>query len=251
VSGLFLRLARQATGQLRNPVHAALPSRYQVEPSTALVEQVEAQPGATPETPAGSPRASLRSQRLHDIDTSPELAARPRSRVDSTATPGRGQQRQSAPPPDSERADALPPLAHPQESPPAPRRDAQRVERTNDPATIPAPSAAAEGNDQHQPDDHQSLAAPTTMENIILAALPAASAPEPLLATPATAASVNRVSVEPVPAAESAAPNEVHVHIGRIEVTALAPAAAPAKRPAARQPMSLDDYLARRRQHST
>lgn len=42
------------------------------------------------------------------------------------------------------------------------------------------------------------------------------------------------------------APNEVHVHIGRIEVTAMheAPPAKPRER--GRQPMSLDEYLARR-----
>lgn len=46
--------------------------------------------------------------------------------------------------------------------------------------------------------------------------------------------------------APDGAPREVHVHIGRIEVTALqdAPVAKPSAR--GRQPMSLDEYLARR-----
>ena len=41
---------------------------------------------------------------------------------------------------------------------------------------------------------------------------------------------------------------EVHVSIGRIEVTAIHEPAAPAQRPAARRkaPVSLDEYLARR-----
>ena len=45
------------------------------------------------------------------------------------------------------------------------------------------------------------------------------------------------------------APDEIHVHIGRIEVTAVqeTPAAAPRRRPKGREPMSLDDYLAKRR----
>lgn len=41
-------------------------------------------------------------------------------------------------------------------------------------------------------------------------------------------------------------PNEVHVHIGRIEVTALPEAPAAKPRARGRQPMSLDEYLARR-----
>ena len=43
-------------------------------------------------------------------------------------------------------------------------------------------------------------------------------------------------------------PTEVHVHIGRIEVTALQQPSAPRKTPrSGRTPMSLDDYLARRK----
>jgi hypothetical protein len=48
----------------------------------------------------------------------------------------------------------------------------------------------------------------------------------------------------------TAPPNEVHVHIGRSEVTALhqPPAATPARaKPSGNQPLSLDDYLAKRR----
>jgi hypothetical protein len=42
---------------------------------------------------------------------------------------------------------------------------------------------------------------------------------------------------------------EVHVHIGRIEVTAVHEAPTPKAKPsAARKPMSLDDYLARRKE---
>lgn len=50
------------------------------------------------------------------------------------------------------------------------------------------------------------------------------------------------------PAAEAAG-NEVHVHIGRIEVTAVREAPAARMRAAkGRSPMSLDEYLARRRE---
>ena len=58
--------------------------------------------------------------------------------------------------------------------------------------------------------------------------------------------------VAPVPGKGTAAATEteVHVHIGRIEVTAIqeAPIPKPAT-PGERQPMSLDDYLARRQRN--
>lgn len=48
---------------------------------------------------------------------------------------------------------------------------------------------------------------------------------------------------------QPAAAPEVHIHIGRVELTANTPAPAAAKRPAAseRRPLSLDDYLQQRR----
>jgi hypothetical protein len=50
-------------------------------------------------------------------------------------------------------------------------------------------------------------------------------------------------------ASRSEAPNEVHVHIGRIEVTAVREAPpAGRKRPRGRPPMSLGEYLAKRQQ---
>ena len=78
--------------------------------------------------------------------------------------------------------------------------------------------------------------------------------PHPLL--PQVATRVNTLTpsgthttpAETSPAVETE--TEVHVHIGRIEVTAVQEAAVP--KPAAagrRQPMSLDDYLARRQQN--
>ena len=51
----------------------------------------------------------------------------------------------------------------------------------------------------------------------------------------------------PARAAKAEEPTEVHVHIGRIDVTAVHEPAAPRRRPAgAPAPMSLDTYLARR-----
>jgi hypothetical protein len=77
--------------------------------------------------------------------------------------------------------------------------------------------------------------------------LPRAGVPEPLLASapPPTRPRTNRPSpTAPLVAPE---PSEVHVHIGRIEVTALqeAPVAKKAAKPL-RPPMSLEQYLAKR-----
>ncbi|MDO9598369.1 MAG: hypothetical protein Q7J47_11680 [Azoarcus sp.] len=58
-------------------------------------------------------------------------------------------------------------------------------------------------------------------------------------------------SAQRTPAAADG-PTEVHVHIGRVEVTAVQAPAAP--KPSARsgpQPMSLDDYLARRQRRGS
>ncbi|WP_275630165.1 hypothetical protein [Pseudomonas sp. 273] len=68
----------------------------------------------------------------------------------------------------------------------------------------------------------------------LLAPMAPATAPQPRVAPP---------QAEPVPRQ----PDEVHIHIGRIEVTAIQETA-PARREARKgpPPLSLDDYLARR-----
>jgi hypothetical protein len=76
------------------------------------------------------------------------------------------------------------------------------------------------------------------------------ASPAPLMPSVARPTSTSSAAAAQMPPAASESPNEVHVHIGRIEVTALQPDAAPKPKPrTARQPMSLDDYLARRRQN--
>jgi hypothetical protein len=102
-------------------------------------------------------------------------------------------------------------------------------------AFTPTPASAA----AHAPDqsDTRSANAPT-MPDPLLPAI--RQGPRSTLSSPAAASAPHTP-----PAAES--PTEVHVHIGRIEVTAVQPP--PAPKPAARggpQPMSLDEYLARR-----
>ncbi len=80
--------------------------------------------------------------------------------------------------------------------------------------------------------------------------------PEPLLPAlesrpePASGASAELAVPEPVPRehAFDQQANEVHVHIGRVEVTAVSEAPPPPRKRSEshRQPMSLDDYLAKR-----
>ena len=63
-------------------------------------------------------------------------------------------------------------------------------------------------------------------------------------------ASTRTLQYGPVTQTTASQPNEVHVHIGRIEVIAVRepPAAAPARvKRNGPQPMSLDEYLAKRR----
>ncbi len=86
-----------------------------------------------------------------------------------------------------------------------------------------------------------------TRDAALAGALPRAGVPKPLLAyaPPPTRPRTNRPS--PTAPLVTPEPREVHVHIGRIEVTALqeAPVAKKAAKPL-RPPMSLDQYLAKR-----
>jgi hypothetical protein len=72
------------------------------------------------------------------------------------------------------------------------------------------------------------------------------AAPSPLLPSRTVAPQAPTSPARPT-TASSPEPNEVHVHIGRIEVTAVHEAPTPRSRPRRGQaPMSLDDYLAKR-----
>jgi len=66
----------------------------------------------------------------------------------------------------------------------------------------------------------------------------------PLLAA-APSAPLRRAAVRSASERAQREPDEVHIHIGRIEVTAAPPAPRPVAVPAARKAMSLDEYLAR------
>lgn len=124
------------------------------------------------------------------------------------------------------------------------------------PAASPAPAAVTAPGNAHKPST-----APSTMQADPQPLLPRSEAPTAIHAggTPASnaqplgtlrappALTMPRPSV----AAVAAGPTEVHVHIGRIEVTAQPAAQAP-KRPAREraQPLSLDAYLKQRKEPS-
>lgn len=77
--------------------------------------------------------------------------------------------------------------------------------------------------------------------------MPAAAQRQPPAAPVSMAGQVAWAAHPPPRAATAEEPTEVHVHIGRIDVTAVPEPAAPRRRPAgAPAPMSLDSYLARR-----
>lgn len=77
--------------------------------------------------------------------------------------------------------------------------------------------------------------------------MPAATPRQPPAAPVSVAGQAAWAAHPPPRAAKAEEPTEVHVHIGRIDVTAVPEPAAPRRRPAgAPAPMSLDSYLARR-----
>lgn len=104
-----------------------------------------------------------------------------------------------------------------------------------------------------RPDAIPAAASPESSPASSTAAAPAWPQVEPLLAPtirvrwPASAAQPS-LAYRPGHSGQADTTTEVHVSIGRIEVTAIHEPAAPAQRPAARRkaPVSLDEYLARR-----
>jgi len=237
MSGLLQRLAARATG-------------------TAWTVRSDARlPFATAST--GAP---AHGDGLPAWPPSPENAASPQAPADPMAPPRRhaaapGAQAPGLPP----QAAATPP--HPEPPPllqppiaarpglvhgaarPAPFAETPLIASTH-----ADPLGAPPHVEQATPSPHR---AATPREAFSLQADPApllppraASPTRPAANMPSTPAAVPR----PAPAAADTS-TEVHIHIGRIEVTAL-PTPAPPRRPARErtQPMSLDAYLARRKE---
>lgn len=151
----------------------------------------------------------------------------------------------------------------------APQLDPARTPPHDAPPRLTAPGAEATTRAATAPPDTASEADLPAPPPLVTLATPARSAALPgraiaeRLARPTAPADGDRAPVRPhAPAGagrpvagsveataqrEAAEPNEVHVHIGRIEVTALPEPARPQRR-RGQAPMSLDDYLKRRKE---
>lgn len=254
MSGLFLRLAAQATGQRGTMLHSparlpyqSLPERLRPTPefATAPPSRADRQPSQVPTdqsqrvAPATPPTRHAPSERLQEqvekITQEEWIAPLPRPGVTLRAKPAGLSG--SAPEKHAEiRGPAVPAAMLPPQSPddlttPAPL-DQVPVELLQ-PAAQPSPPPATGSEVGAVPE--------RTLDKLVL--------PLPLLpANPPRAASApaaDSASASALPARE---PDEVHIHIGRIEVTAIQesrPASKPSRKGAA--PLSLDDYLARRK----
>ncbi|TVO59011.1 hypothetical protein [Denitromonas halophila] len=259
MSGLFRRLARHATGQPVATVHAMARLPFQAPPPVVPMDDGAGAllaPGDTTDSPAGRVSAVATGDRTapprHDAPRRPAVPTRTPADVRTVADssePTEAQRRVPAPthaPQTAGRLPDPPPAAQstPVRQPPhlagagddvwsAPSVSPERLLDRTAPATLT--TSATRGASPHRAEGS------TSPGNSTPDALP-----EPLL--PAHAGSVAPRTTEPARSTPVAAePTEVHVHIGRIDVTAVQ-APAPPRRPArsAQAPMSLDAYLAKR-----
>ncbi|WP_237045138.1 hypothetical protein [Aquipseudomonas alcaligenes] len=256
MSGLFLRLAAQATGQRWTMLHSparlpyqSLPERLQPTPefATAPPSRADRQPSQVPTdqsqrvAPATPPTRHAPSGRLQEqaekVTQEEWIAPLPRPGVTLRAKPAGLSG--SAPEKHAEIRDPaalsalLPPQSPDDLSTPAPL-DQVPVELPLQPVAQPS-VLSANGSEV-------GAVLERTLDKLVLP-LPLLPASPPG-AAPAPAASAS-ASASALPAREL---DEVHIHIGRIEVTAIQesrPASKPSRKGAA--PLSLDDYLARRK----
>lgn len=256
MSGLFRRLARQVAGPRPATVHAMARLPFHAPPAP-----VSADEGGTLMPLAHAPAA----------DPAPVPPSATAARSTHPAAPARSRRHGHAEP----ASPAAPVIDTPAVDTPAPLV-ALRDDEPSPPAEPTRPRPRQADTDIHGP------AAPVAAATVAVAAsapawqveVPPAAArrapreptadavgpgalldpfPEALLPPQAAAvppaAQAARPANPPSPArpAPAAEPTEVHVHIGRIDVTAVH-APAPAKRPArsGQAPMSLDAYLAKR-----
>jgi hypothetical protein len=260
MSGLFLRLAAQANGQRGTMLHSparlpyqSLPERLQPAPefATAPPSRADRHPlqvpadsaqrvatSAPPTRHAPSGRLQEQAEKvtqeewiapLPPLTNRPGVTLRAKPAGLSGGAPGKHAEIRGPAVP----AAMLPPRSPDDLSTPAPL-DQVPVELPLQPVAQPSlPPANGSG---------VGAVPERTLDKLVLP-LPLLPASPPG-AAPAPAASAS-ASASALPARE---PDEVHVHIGRIEVTAIQesrPASKPSRKGAA--PLSLDDYLARRK----
>lgn len=259
MSGLFLRLAAQATGQRGTMLHSparlpyqSLPERPQPTPefATAPPSRTDRQPLQVPTdsaqrvTPAAPPTRHTPSGRLQEqaekVTQEEWIAPLPRPGVTIHAEPaglsGRAPEKHAEIRGPAVPAALLPPQSPDDLSTPVPLAQVP-VELPLQPAAQPSlpPATGSEiGGVLRVPE--------RTLDNLVLPLPLLPANPQGAASAPAASASA---SASAVPARE---PDEVHIHIGRIEVTAIQesrPASKPSRKGSA--PLSLDDYLARRK----
>jgi hypothetical protein len=246
MSSLFRRLAHQVIGPAPARVHARAGLRYQpasfetaddaVTPRAGNAPPVSERPLSSLASPTPIPDQAAGPGAVESESDTFDMPQTPDPLAPITPEPG-------LPVPENALKNGLPP-------PPATTRSEQQA--TGSPAARRNESQARSGR---QPSASAKL--PTTRVATPSAPSLADVLPDPLLppvddrempvrTRPSRTSPVEKSSGLSGPAASSE-PNEVHVHIGRIEVTASTEPTA-AKRPARRgtPPLSLDDYLARR-----
>lgn len=218
MSGLLLRLAARACGQRSATLHspAALPFQ-------GVAEQEE--------NPAPAP------DRLDPPAERPQAMQQPASRIDrptAAEQPGSAPRGETAPDP-LITPPAAPAFHHPTPAAAPPNGNAAETVSmaTSAPLDMPAPAPlVVPGAPMGRPD---ALERPSAGRSGLLSLSPS-PIPQPAAAAPVVATAPGRQA------------DEVHIHIGRIEVTAVQESApgphAPRK---GRSPLSLEDYLARRK----
>jgi hypothetical protein len=258
MSGLLHRLAATATGK-SHPVraNARLPFNNAALVWTAVTEAVPAPRSIAPDPtpvvpppPTGAP---------HAAEVPPLL---PRSR-EPPAEPVRADPALSPPEQRTSRASRAASLALPNSDfehmadPPAPEplmplRSALMPIETSDAAAVP-PAPDTRRDPPHQGPSATTVPRPNRDFKSALMASPARAEPSALLPRAAPRSPARYLPVERPrnPDSDGASEGtEVHIHIGRIDVTAAPASAPPPPRPKARSippPLSLDEYLAKRR----
>jgi hypothetical protein len=222
MSGLLHRLANQAMGTGDAKVHAAARSRYS-EPLTGMaIDQAS-------------------RDRIHDrphSDSGPASVPRNAGTVSIVKNPGEKRAFRS---PESDKASVS---VMPATAPFHARANDQIISAE----TIEAPRREA-----------PTPPVPARVLNVPTDEAPGPRVPRQLVehpgrvrSEPATALRPNAGFDRPLPSMRDSEPNEVHVHIGRIEVTAVAQPAPPKRSTPApvRGSMSLTDYLAQRQRRA-
>ncbi|MBT0959891.1 hypothetical protein [Denitromonas iodatirespirans] len=265
MTGLFRRLARQATGQPQPTLHSMARLPYQMPPAWREAdESVDTAPGApVAQGPSRADPQTAAAPALHrgtpppaaDGVPSPGMRQAPRDATlaptEVSPTPVAPAPIAPSPRPEIVAADTDTGRARPGEAPAPPPGHVSSGRRPTDPTPESARPPVA-GDVPVAP--RRATPPVRAMAEPLPAPLLPADAPSSAVVvaerrpTRATAAPQNPARVE----SSAAEPAYIHIHIGRIEVTAVPEAPAP-KRPrkAGPAPLSLDDYLAKRQRRSS